>query len=214
MMDNGDMDAPLDSDRTGLPDCSTPDIAAIVLAAGSGTRFDPSGTRHKLLERLPDGRPIIRATCETMLAVLDSLTVVCHHRTDEIKEALSGLDVRILHCEDAPLGMGASIRCGIRSRPSAKGWLIMLGDLPYVQAETVSRVRGALNNGALIARPFFKGTPGHPVGFGSALTSTLSNCDPDVGLKRVIAQHKQQVLRIDVDDAGCMRDVDRPADIG
>ncbi|HRO61452.1 MAG TPA: hypothetical protein PK177_20220 [Burkholderiaceae bacterium] len=35
-----------------------PALTALVLAAGEGRRFDPSGRRWKLAEALPDGRAI------------------------------------------------------------------------------------------------------------------------------------------------------------
>lgn len=90
-----------------------PGMKAVILAAGFGTRFDPSGRRNKLLHALPDGRPIIRATCENAFAVVSDVIVVCHAFRSEMEAALSGLALMTVYCEDAPQGMGASIRCGL-----------------------------------------------------------------------------------------------------
>lgn len=188
-------------------------VTGILLAGGSGTRFDPTGGMLKLLRPLPDGRPIIRASCEAMLAALDRVTVVCHHRTDEIRAALSGLDVNLVHCPDSALGMGASIRCGVRAALPGSGWLIALGDMPYVAASTVNEIVRALLEGALIARPFHHGTPGHPVGFSSRLAAALRDCDPRTGLKGLIQRHRDELVRLDTEDPGCTRDIDVPADI-
>lgn len=189
------------------------EISAIVLAAGKGARFDPTGQRYKLLQPLPDGRSVIRASCEAMLASLDTVTVVCGARMDDIRAALAGLCVDIVHCADADAGMGASIRCGMVGQAPELGWLMMLGDMPFVRPSTVQRVIQSLREGALIARPFYEGKPGHPVAFSAALDAELRGCDPSVGLQQVIQRHASQVRRIHVDDGGCVRDIDRPADL-
>ena len=44
------------------------EIIGIMLAAGRGTRFDPTGQRNKLLAPLPDGRAVLRASCANLLA--------------------------------------------------------------------------------------------------------------------------------------------------
>jgi len=188
-------------------------IHAIVLAAGLGSRFDPSGQHFKLLQTLPDGRPIIRASCQTLLSVLRKVSVVCGNKENGIRSALADLPVDIVSCADAALGMGATIRCGARASSPTTGWLIMLADMPYVQVSTVDSVTHALLDGADIARPFFQGQPGHPVGFSTRLANTLRYCDPHSGLKKVIQQHGSQMARIEVNDPGATHDVDYPADI-
>jgi len=189
------------------------EIAAIVLAAGRGTRFDPAGVRCKLLQPLPDGRLVIQAVCETMLASLDAVTVVCGDRINDIRAALAALPVNIAHCADADIGMGASIRRGLAGPAPELGWLMMLGDMPFLQPSTVERVVQSLRAGALIARPYCLGSPGHPVAFSAVLGPELRECDPQAGLQAVIKRHAAQLTRIDVDDQGCTSDIDTPDDL-
>src|SRR5690606_30176090 len=109
-------------------------------AAGKGSRYDPTGERYKLLEPLPDGTPVLRQVCNVLLRVMPSITVVAGARHDEIAAALSGLPIALVRCDDAHHGMGASIRCGVAACAPTLGWLMMLGDMPYVRADTVDRV--------------------------------------------------------------------------
>lgn len=189
------------------------EIAAIILAAGRGTRFDPTGRRYKLLQPLPDGRQVIQAVCETMLSVVGAVTVVCGARVDDMRSALSALPVNIVHCAGADAGMGASIRCGLAGSAPRLGWLLMLGDMPLLQPSTVERVVQGLRAGAPIVRPFYQETPGHPVAFSSMLGPELRQCDPSAGLQQAIQRHASEVLRLDVDDQGCISDIDTPGDL-
>ena len=57
----------------GVPVAAPPALTALVLAAGAGQRFDPSGRRWKLVEPLPDGRTVVRASCENLLGHVDDV---------------------------------------------------------------------------------------------------------------------------------------------
>jgi molybdenum cofactor cytidylyltransferase len=66
-------------------------VAAIVLAAGRGARFDVA--RSKLLADY-GGRPLVRCAVEAALASKASKTiVVTGHAHGEIEQALAGLPV-------------------------------------------------------------------------------------------------------------------------
>jgi len=65
----------------------------------------------------------------------------------------------------------------------------------------------------VVAAPFHQGLRGHPVGFGAACFAELSALSNDDGAKSVVAAHRDLLVRIDVDDAGTLRDVDRPDDL-
>lgn len=192
---------------------SSPALSALVLAAGEGRRFDPSGRRWKLSQALPDGRPVVRATCETMLACADEVVVVCGSRERELRRALAGLPVRILHCSDAAAGMGASLKCGIRGTKPSLGWLFALADMPFIAPATVRALASTLRTGAAAARPFFAGLPGHPVAFAAALRDSLLAIDDETGAAALIRELGERLVRLASADAGCIRDIDHPADL-
>jgi molybdenum cofactor cytidylyltransferase len=109
--------------------------------------------------------------------------------------------------------MGASLACGVRSTPDAAGWIVALGDMPWIETSTIARVVRAIADGATVAAPFYRGQRGHPVGFGATCFAALAALADDDGAKSVVAAHRDRLVRIDVEDAGTLTDVDRPADL-
>ncbi|MFP5405389.1 MAG: NTP transferase domain-containing protein, partial [Gammaproteobacteria bacterium] len=150
-----------------------PDISALVLAGGAGRRFDPSGRRWKLTQALPDGRAVLRASCEALIGQVCEVVVVHQAREAEVRRALDGLPVGRVRCAQAAAGMGATLKCGVFSTRPSTGWLIALGDMPFVAPSTVAAVCEAMRRGALVVRPVFDGRPGHPVGFRTTLREEL-----------------------------------------
>ena len=96
----------------------------------------------------------------------------------------------------------------------AAGWIVALGDMPWIESSTIARVAGAIADGAAVAAPFYQGQRGHPVGFGAACFTALAALTGDDGAKSIVASHRDALVRIDVEDAGALRDVDRPSDLG
>lgn len=196
-------------------------ICALVLAAGRGQRFDPSGRSWKLAARLPDGRPVLRAACEAVVGVADEVAVVCGERHDEVARLLEGLPLRLLRCPDSGLGMGASLRFGIGVTRPAVGWLIALGDMPFVAPATHAAIRERLLAGALIARPVFEGPSGHPlagraghpVGFAACLRARLLGIGDRTGAASLLRELPEAVQSVPCRDPGCVADVDVPADL-
>lgn len=185
-----------------------PDIVAIVLAAGQGSRFDASGARYKPVQPLADGTPMVYAVCHSLLQHIDTVTVVCGPQQDRVRDALGGLPVNLTHCADADMGMGASLRCGIRHSPARLGWVIALADMPCIQAGTVQAVVEHLRQGSRIVRPYFANRPGHPVAFASEFRSELLQVKGDEGARAVVARHADALTLVSVNDPGCLLDID------
>lgn len=188
-------------------------LAVVILAAGEGRRYAAESGRYKLLEPLADGRAILRAVCETALAITKEVVVVQHWHADRLAEALSGLPVRTAFCPDAKAGMGASLKCGVMAIEPQHDILLMLADMPFVHTDTINAVRHALCEGAAMVRPFFDGRPGHPVGFASSLREALLGLDDAQGAAPLLRSRHAELERIDVEDPGCIRDIDMPADL-
>lgn len=190
------------------------DISTIILSAGRGIRFDPTGAELKLLAKLPDGRPVIRAVAEASAWLGGQTLVVCSadHQA-QISDALSDLDVQTVVCPDADAGMGASLKYGLNCTQPSLGWIVMLGDMPCMQASTIQAVADALRDGALLARPYLGEQPGHPVGISRKMEDEFLRLPDDEGGARIFREHAQQVSRIYCSDEGCIYDIDRPEDL-
>lgn len=187
-----------------------PALIGVVLAAGRGRRFDPGGHRVKLRERLADGRSVLRASCEGLAPWVDELRVVVGAHNTEILKELEGIDFKTVVCPNADEGMSASLACGLSGELPQIGWLIALGDMPGIAARTYEHVGQALREGAVAARPVSRGQPGHPVGVAASLCARLRQVQGPKGLGALLNSRDVGTVRLDVDDPGCVLDVDRP----
>lgn len=190
-------------------------ITGIVLAAGTGSRFDPSGHRFKLTQTLADHQSVIAASCRALHPYVDTLLVVDGERARELDEPLRLLPfaVQRVHSEDARAGMGASLKSAIRTNGATHAWVIGLADMPYVAGSTIKQICAALRDGAPIVRPFYQGQPGHPVGISAALRDDLLDLPDHTGAAALLKRHSSELWRLDVDDPGCIADIDYPSDI-
>lgn len=185
--------------------------AGILLAAGSGTRFDPTGKRNKLLQALPDGKPVALQTAEVMCAALPEVIAVLRPCSDSLAEQLVAAGCDITVCAEAASGMGVSLAHAIVHAAHADGWIIALADMPHIQIATVKRLAAALAAGAQIVAPFYEGRRGNPVGFSRMHLPALLALSGDAGARALLAAHP--VTAIEVDDPGVLRDIDTPQDL-
>jgi molybdenum cofactor cytidylyltransferase len=192
-------------------------VIGILLAAGKGERFGGD----KLLAKAGAGpgsaglagECIGVTACRNLLAAVPRVVAVVRPGDAALAAALGAAGARVVRCPNADDGMGASLACGIAATKDAEGWLVALADMPWIMPSTIARVAAALAEGALVAAPFHQGKRGHPVGFSAACYAALAALTGDEGAKGVVAAHGERLARIDVDDPGTLRDVDRLADL-
>lgn len=186
-------------------------IAGILLAAGQGRRF---GDHSKLVTPLADGTPVVQAAARSLLGGgLDRCLAVVRPGDEEVARIMRGVGLEVMPCSASDRGMGASLAAGVAASRQADGWVIALGDMPWIAPGTVKAVAGALRDGAWLAAPSHEGKGGHPVGFGAELGDELRGLDGDAGARGVVMAHRPYLVQIPVVDPGVLRDVDRPGDL-
>ncbi|WP_051293584.1 nucleotidyltransferase family protein [Pseudoduganella violaceinigra] len=188
-------------------------FAGILLAAGRGSRFDPSGARSKLLQELPGGERVAAASARALLAAVPRVVAVVRPDDEATAHLLRDLGCEVLVCADAGSGMAASLACGVRRAQDASGWLIALADMPFVRAATMAALVQAVAQGAeaSIAAPMHDGRRGNPVAFGRAHLPALLALTGDQGARSIL--NNNPVNELAVDDAGILLDIDTPSDI-
>ena len=190
-------------------------LTGILLAAGRGRRFDPAGVRNKLLQRLPGGEFVVVASARTLLAVLPHVVAVVPPSDGGVADALRALGCTVTVCPDADSGMGLSLAHAIRHAPldthGTSGWLVALGDMPFVTEATLQALVRAIDEGAGIAAPLFDGQRGNPVAFGAIHHDALLALDGDQGARRLLAS--RPVTTVAVPDPGILRDIDTQGDL-
>jgi molybdenum cofactor cytidylyltransferase len=184
----------------------------ILLAAGRGRRFDPLGTRNKLLQTLPSGEPVVVASARHLLSVLPRVIAVVPPQDGGVADALRALGCEVTLCAQADSGMAASLVHAISySLPQADAWLVALGDMPYVAASTLRALLDALAGGAGIAAPVLEGQRGNPVAFGAAHLPALLALQGEHGARALLKT--ASVTEVAVNDPGILRDIDTPGDL-
>ncbi len=184
---------------------------ALLLAAGRGTRFDPTGLQNKLLAPLADGTPVACAAARALLSVLPHVTAVVRPGAEALAHALNDAGCDVVFSTDAERGMGASLAAGIRATAEADGWLVALADMPWIAPATIETIARRIDEGASIVAPTYSGRRGHPVGFGAMHLDALSALDGDVGARSLL--ETADVTAIEVDDAGVLADIDTYLDL-
>lgn len=186
-------------------------LTAIVLAAGQGSRFraEAGADQDKLLADCVGRDGVMRPVIEQVLVNLpDSLVarwlVTSPDRTEVIRLA-EAYGCQVLLLQSA--GMGESIAAAVAASASADGWLVVLGDMPFIQSSSIERVIEVLEEDG-ISVPVQAGEYGHPVAFGRALGSDLMALTGDRGGKPLFA--RARVREVQVEDAGVLWDVDLP----
>ncbi|WP_419689049.1 nucleotidyltransferase family protein [Burkholderia theae] len=184
----------------------------VLLAGGLGQRFDPSGLHSKLLALLPDGTPVAVAAARHLAAATADVIAIVRPGAEKLAILLNEAGCQVVYASDTERGMGATLAAGVRATPDATGWLVALGDMPWIAASTYEAVTRALDtDGASIIAPAHRGVRGHPVGFAAHHYDALAALDGDTGARTLFASAPVQLL--DVDDPGILRDVDTPADL-
>ena len=185
------------------------DISAILLAAGSGSRFGGD----KLLHPLADGVAIGAHAARNLLAAGLAVVAVVKQGDFPLADMLEQEGCTVAMFGHAARGMGASLAHGVGARRNADGWIIALADMPSIKSATIAAVVRELEAGRDLVAPVYKGQRGHPVGFGKRFGVQLLALDGDAGARDIIAAHKGELVLIECDDPGILQDIDRRADI-
>ena len=189
-------------------------VCALVLAAGRGSRYRERIDEDKLLASSngsPDAPAVLALTLKALVGVVERTVVVT--RTDNhallawLGEAAGPLGAEVFAVQSN--GLGHSLAQAIARYPAAQGWLVVLGDMPYVRPESIRRIASEIDPDRLIV-PCHQGQRGHPRGIGRNHRALLMALDGEQGAQGLFAGGS--VVEIEVDDVGVLQDIDRPED--
>ncbi len=179
-------------------------LAAVVLAAGAGTRFG-GGKLSALFKSEPLLAHAIRAARKAPVA---RVVVVCAPSL-ALGNWQGEPPVEALHIESTELS--ASLKAGIEAIAEAEGAFIFLGDMPLIPPAIAGELAGALGT-AFAAVPRWQGRNGHPVLLSAAAFPAIADLTGDEGAGRLLKARKD-VAFVDTGEKGVVLDVDRAEDI-
>jgi molybdenum cofactor cytidylyltransferase len=187
-------------------------IGVIVLAAGQGSRFRQvaGDEKDKLLVDCTarDGvsvHSMIEQVLANLPATLEKRVLVTTADRPQVIRMAQAYGCEIVRIEST--GLGDSIAAGVAACSQLGGWLIVLGDMPFILSSSIERVVANIAGDA-ISVPVYEGQYGHPVGFGRSFGPGLMALTGDHGAKSLFAQAR--VVEVVVDDPGVLWDVDVP----
>lgn len=187
-------------------------VIGLLIAAGHGRRFDPTGRRSKL-EQPVDGEWVAVRTARALAAGCDAVIAVLRPESTALATALGSIGCRVV-AVTGPEGMGTSIACGARAALAETGCtqvLVQPADMPWISAATVLQIAQTPSGLQSIVVPVFQGRDGHPVRFDRRHLPDLAALGGERGARPLLERHAP--LRIPVDDPGVIRDLDTPADL-
>jgi molybdenum cofactor cytidylyltransferase len=186
-----------------------PQVAAVVLAAGQGTRM--GGGKMTAPFR---GEPLVRyAHLAAAASVADPLITVTGHDAATVTSALTGIETRLIHNPDFAFGLASSLKAGIAALPdTAAGALILLGDMPLVTPAIINRLIAAFagNPMAKAVVPAVAGQRGNPILIGRNLFDAVMALEGDAGARKLIDAAGDDVVEVAINDAAVLADVDTP----
>lgn len=179
-------------------------LAAIVLAAGTGSRF--GGGKMTAPFR---GEPLLHhAIRAARAAPVDRVIVVCSAGVD-IGEWNGAPPVEALRLASPELS--TSLKAGIAAAGDTQGAFIFLGDMPLVPHDVATGLAEALHDN-FAAIPRFRGRNGHPVLLSARAFPQVASLAGDEGAGRLLKQRKD-IAFLDCASEGVLLDVDRTEDL-
>ena len=176
--------------------------AAVILAAGSSTRFGSP----KQLARIDDGTMLERVIGIARDAGLAPIIAV-------VRPGMAvPVDVLAVRNDAPDEGVSRSLRLGFAAVPDdVDAALILLGDQPTMAVESVTRVLGAVRDDSAVVAAAAGRRLAPPILLVRAAFGLVDQADGDVGLAPVLARHPELVTRVEVGEHP--PDVDVPADL-
>jgi molybdenum cofactor cytidylyltransferase len=186
-------------------------VAAVVLAAGMSRRM---GTPKQLLRI--GGETILERTLKNVRASNASeITLVLGHLAEDVQKAIATQGLKLVINPDYGQGMGTSLRSGLAAVGSdAAAALIVLGDQPWVTAETLDHLIAChQERKPQIIIPTYKGFRGNPVLLDRSVFAEVQSLNGNVGCRAIFGDHTEGILKLPVNDPGILLDIDSRNDL-
>ncbi|MFL6009172.1 MAG: NTP transferase domain-containing protein [Rubrobacteraceae bacterium] len=186
-------------------------ISAILLAAGSGSRFGGG----KLLAPYR-GRPLIEASLANLAeAPIEETVAVVGDDAQRLRAVCEPYGVRVVENPDWRQGQSTSVRAGLLALgPEVRAAVVLLADQPLVGPGAVGRLVAAFEEGAEVAVATYGGRRRNPVLFSRAVWPLLeAELSGDEGARAVLRRHPDLVTEVPCDGVGEPADVDTAEDL-
>ena len=183
--------------------------AAVILAAGRGTRFGGG----KMLAQVA-GRPMLQHVLDLVAtAGLDPVVVVLGEDAEAIQTALTWRSEILVRNEHPERGISSSLKLGLQALTDSSRALVLLGDQPLL---TLDQIRTICAMERDPSRPigvprYGDGRPGNPVLLDREAWSLAAALTGDRGMSQLFDSHADLIRYVNL--AGRNPDIDTAADL-
>jgi len=185
-------------------------ISAVVLAAGTSTRFG----RPKQLEPL-GGVPLVQHVVDAAAGGgVDEIVVVLGHDAEAVRDALHlPPNGRAVVNPRFAQGQSTSIAAGLGAcDPSSEAAVVLMADQPSISPRHVrALLEGFTDTGAEIVRLGFRDGPG-PALLARSVWPEVAALTGDIGARALFEARPEHIRWVHVDE-DAPPDVDRPEDL-
>ena len=182
------------------------EIWAIILAAGESKRM---GSPKMLLPFM--GITIIENVIANVSgSKVDNIMVVLGADRDSIVKLIRTKAVNYCYNENYKDGMLSSVMCGFRNIPiDHSAVLVFQGDQPLITPKAINSVIEVyLSSGKGIVIPVYESKRGHPILIDRKYRNEIQKLNPAEGLRSLALKYSDDVLEVNTDVAGILRDFD------
>lgn len=190
-----------------MPASVTSNYAALVLAAGSASRFGSD----KLSATL-DGMPLVQHAIRAARAAPVRRVVLVARPGLSLEVPANGTDappVEILRVQSTALS--TSLKAGIAAIGDVDGLFVFLGDMPRVPHREAARLAAMLDDN-FAALPRHQGRPGHPVLLSARALPHLATLTGDRGAGQIL-RGREDIAWDNVEDPAVLLDIDTPDEL-
>lgn len=182
------------------------EIWAIILAAGESKRM---GSPKMLLPFM--GITMIENVIANVSgSKVDNIMVVLGADRDSIVKLIRTKAVNYCYNENYKDGMLSSVMCGFRNIPiDHSAVLVFQGDQPLITPKAINSVIEVyLSSGKGIVIPVYESKRGHPILIDRKYRNEIQKLNPAEGLRSLALKYSDDVLEVNTDVAGILRDFD------
>lgn len=175
--------------------------AIIILAAGQSKRMG------SIKQNLPWKRTTLlgHAIEQGLSSIADHVFVVLGSNSKAIRSKIDPSNITTINNPEWRAGMGTSIACAMqyldKSSLHFDAVLIALSDQPLIEYKHYNKLIDSLfNNNITIAATQIDNRAGVPAIFSSQYFNLLSKLHKDHGARKILSNHKQEILILNIDN--------------
>jgi molybdenum cofactor cytidylyltransferase len=182
------------------------EIWGIILAAGESKRMG----FPKMLLTFNDKPMLENVIINVNGSDVDNTMVVLGAERDTLIKLVEKSSVKYCYNDNYKEGMLSSVKCGFRNLPSDfEAVLVFQGDQPLITSKVINIIIAAYrSSGKGIVIPVYEKKRGHPLLIDKKYKDKIEKLDTREGLRSLAYHFSDDVLEVETDDPGILRDFD------